>query len=148
MVLACRFWFGMSKKDCPPSPCNSTFAPMVPLPLVAAAPGTPDAGRNWSAGAAILKRIGKPLVHVSYNPRHSGDRRCVLDHHHVVQYHAAVLRLRYPHGDLHRLLESSLFLLTSPVALGRWSRDGQTQQRKVYKFIHIFSIFFYKMQKQ
>lgn len=69
MVLACRFWFGMSKKDWPPSPCNSTFAPMVPFPLVAAAPGTPDAGKNWSAGAAILKRIGRPLVDVSYNPR-------------------------------------------------------------------------------
>jgi hypothetical protein len=32
------------------------------LPLVAAAPGTPEPTRNWSAGAEILKRIGRPLL--------------------------------------------------------------------------------------
>jgi hypothetical protein len=61
-VLAWTFWLGISKKDWPPSPCRRMLAPSVPSAEVAAAPGTPEVVRNWSAGAEILKRIGRPLL--------------------------------------------------------------------------------------
>lgn len=60
-------WFGKSKKDCPPSPCRSTFRPRVPVALaVWAPPVTPESAVNWSAGAETLKRRGRPLGIVRY----------------------------------------------------------------------------------
>jgi len=56
------YWLGKSKKDCPPSPCNRTFKPAVPVELaVAVPPVTPEAAMKELAGALILYRIERPL---------------------------------------------------------------------------------------
>jgi hypothetical protein len=107
----------MSKKDWPPSPWRRMLAPSVPSAEVAAAPGTPEVVRNWSAGAEILKRIGRPLLEVEsvkviWTLVEVVD---VLYHDGIVHDDRSILSLGQALWDLCGLLLGSSLLLCSAI---------------------------------
>lgn len=109
-------WLGKSKKDWPPSPWRRTLIPFGPCaPGCAAAPGTPDAVVNWSAGAEILNRRSRPLeypVSACVLGRQEWPVVLLLDCGSHVQDHGAICRL----GDA--LRDSSRLLLRRLLGLG------------------------------
>jgi hypothetical protein len=94
------------------------LAPSVPSAEVAAAPGTPEVVRNWSAGAEILKRIGRPLLEVRLVQFLviSVGVVDVLYHDSVVHDDRSILSLGQALRDLCGLLLRSGLLLCSSIA--------------------------------
>jgi hypothetical protein len=116
-------WLGKSKKDWPPSPCKRTLIPLGPwAPGSAAAPGTPEAVVNWSAGAEILNRRSRPLGNLvsQFSDETRGLAGFLLDFGGHVQDHGAIGRLGDALRDgsclLLRRLSSLAIATTVPVA--------------------------------